>query len=521
MIVAPATAEVECLRSIVAERLGLWFDDGKLDFLAEVLQQRMEQNRCNQFASYRELLADRTTQTKELRALAERLTVCETYFFRYSDHFRAFEEIVVPDRMEASRQSRQLRILSAGCASGEEAYSLAILIRERLPALASWEVVILGIDINPTMLEAAKRGRYSAWALRGTSNGLREKYFRPDGRQFLLDGAVRPMAMFKERNLIEEDSVFWCRDAFDIIFCRNVTMYFAPEATRAVIARLASSLTAGGFLFLGHAETLRGISQDFHLRHTQDSFYYQRRGDGKTCWVPVREIPGNSGFLEVSSTRPALEQSDSWCEIIQRSSQRIASLTQERCSSAAAAACERATLSANDSPVRRLIWDRTLVLDLLRKERFDEAMKVLQTLPQESNTDPDAQLLLAVLLTNGGKLAEAEKTCQRLLRLDDLSAGAHYLMALCQEHVGDRESAKEHDRAAIYLDSSFAMPHLHIGLIAKRSANLAEAKRELNCALQLLDREDASRILLFGGGFTREALGQFCRAELRSCGGNS
>jgi chemotaxis protein methyltransferase CheR len=157
----------------------------------------------------------------------------------------------------------------------------------------------------------------------------------------------------------------------------------------------------------------------------------------------------------------------------------------------------------------------------MRKERFAEAMELLRALPVESKADPDSQLLVAILLTNGGDLPEAEKVCLHVLKIDELNAGAHYLMALCREHAGDREAAVEHDQAATYLDSAFAMPHLHLGLVAKRSADAETARRELGRALPLLDREDASRILLFGGGFTRKALVEFCRAELRACGGTS
>jgi chemotaxis protein methyltransferase CheR len=168
-----------------------------------------------------------------------------------------------------------------------------------------------------------------------------------------------------------------------------------------------------------------------------------------------------------------------------------------------------------------MAWDRTVAIELLRREKFSEAMDLLRALPAESKTDPDAQLLIAVLLTNGGDLPEAEKVCRHVLNLDELNAGAHYLMALCREHAGDQASAVQHDQTAAYLDSAFAMPHLHLGLVAKRSADMETARRELGRALPLLDREDASRILLFGGGFTREALVEFCRAELRACGGTS
>src|SRR5258708_6027394 len=267
--------DIDRFRSIVTSRLGLHFDDSKQDFLAEVLQRRMEEAESDSAAVYLRRL---TTSGEELRALAEKLTVCETFFFRYAGHFRAVAEVVIP-WIRARDHRRQLRILSAGCASGEEAYSLAILLRNELPDLASWDISILGIDVNTAMLAKASRARYNAWALRDTGADIRATYFHSEGTQFALDSAVRSMVRFEERNLIDEDAPFWHPNAFDVVFCRNVTMYLTFESTRSVIARISQSLSPGGFLFMGHAETLRGLSQDFHLLHTHEAFYYQRRND--------------------------------------------------------------------------------------------------------------------------------------------------------------------------------------------------------------------------------------------------
>jgi chemotaxis protein methyltransferase CheR len=160
-------------------------------------------------------------------------------------------------------------------------------------------------------------------------------------------------------------------------------------------------------------------------------------------------------------------------------------------------------------------------LEFLRRERFVEGKEFLRALPPGSATDPDAQLLLAVLHANSGEIAEAESIARQVLADDELNTGAHYLIALCRENAGDRDGAVRHNQAATYLDPLFAMPHLHLGLLAKRAADADTARRELGLALPLIDREDPARILLFGGGFTREALVEFCRAELRACGGNA
>lgn len=163
--------------------------------------------------------------------------------------------------------------------------------------------------------------------------------------------------------------------------------------------------------------------------------------------------------------------------------------------------------------------DVGLALELLREERFAEALDVLRASQAEGHADSDAQLLRAVLLMNSGNLADAEASCKELLLRDEMNVGAHYLTALSREHVGDLDGAFEHDQAAVYLDPGFAMPRLHLGLLARRAGRLQEAQQALERALILLAREDASRILFFGGGFSREALMSLCRAELRAAGG--
>ena len=166
------------------------------------------------------------------------------------------------------------------------------------------------------------------------------------------------------------------------------------------------------------------------------------------------------------------------------------------------------------------VADVSAALDLLQKERFAEALGALPA-ARDGQIDADAQLLRAVLLANSGDLAQAESACLRLLKDDELNAGAHYVMALCRAHHGDRQAAMEHDRTAVYLDPTFAMPHLHLGLLAKRGGELDLARQELSQSLLLLPREDSSRILLFGGGFSREALVKLAHSELRACGGEA
>ena len=487
----PSRTDIEQFRSTVTCHLGLQYEDAKLDYLADVIRQRMQSVGRARFASCSAYLGHLGASPKgsaEWRSLAEQLTVNETFFFRNTDNFLALAQNVLPERIRAKAQTKQLRILSAGCSSGDEPYSLAIMVREALPDLAAWDVKIIGLDINPAILLKATQARYSEWSLRATSDERRRRYFREDGADFVLAPEIQKMVCFEERNLVDEDPLLWQSLACDLVFCRNVLMYFAPETARGVVRRISQALLPGGFLFLGHAETLRGITPEFHLCHTHDTFYYQQR-DACEVAAPATWRP-----------HPQKPVEDFLPQVVE--------------STASGGYAIQTPLTV---PARA--WDLSLVLEAVRHERFADALALIGSLPADAHEDPDALLLRAVLLTNHGRINEAEEVCRRLLALDELNAGAHYLMALCREHDGEPQRAIEHGLKAIYVDPGFAMPHLHLGILATRSGDAATAQRELGQALILLASEDASRILLFGGGFSRDALLQLCSTQLRAAGG--
>jgi chemotaxis protein methyltransferase CheR len=500
---AITASESERFRGAIARCMGLHFDDSRLDFLAEVLRRRMESTGRTSEA-YLDLLDDEPA-AGEVSQLAQELTVGETYFFRNSEQFRAFCEIALPQRMQARAGVRRLHLLSAGCASGEEPYSLAMLARERVPDPA-WEVSVQGLDINPAALARARRGRFSSWSLRETTPEVQRRWFRSDGREFVLDESIRSAVRFEERNLTVADPGWWPAEYYDVVFCRNMLMYLTPEHAQRVVERIAGAMAPDGYLFLGHAETLRGLSRDFHLCQTHGTFYYQRKkaGEPQARWPEGgRQTPPMPAPLA-----GLVAGSYGWVEAIERASQRIHTLTRPApamTSSAPSPASARADLGA--------------VIEMLQRERFGEALGLVEGLPGGAGRDPDVLLLRAVLLIHSGQPREAERFCQALLEIDELNAEAHYVLALCREGEGDAQGAIDHDAMAAYLDRTFAMPHLHLGLITRKRGDHQTARRELDQAMSLLQRENPARLLLFGGGFGRESLMAVCRAELAICGG--
>jgi chemotaxis protein methyltransferase CheR len=496
-MIIPELHETERFRTLIARSMGLNFDDSKLAFLADVLGRRLEATGC---APAEYLARTAGFHGDEIGVLAQELTVPETYFFRHVDQFRAFAEIALPERLRAQSAQRTLRLLSAGCASGEEAYSLAMLIREA-EIDPSWHISIRAADMNPAILKKAKRARFTNWALRETTPERQHRWFRQDARDFLLDESIRHAVTFEQRNLIDDDEDLWRPGSYDVIFCRNAIMYLTAANMQTVVGHIARALAPGGYLFLGHAETLRSLTQDFHLCHTHGTFYYRRKGAGES--IPAYQPATRRASVAAAVPVSAVAATDDWVGAIGRAASRIGKL-------------------AEISPEPLAIPARHNIqgaLDLLLEERFEEALDLVRAFSPASARDPDTLLLHATLLTHSGQFAEAETMCRKLLAIDELNAGAHYVLALCRESAGDRVAAAEYDDSAVYLDPSFAMPRLHLGLLARRAGNLEAARRELAQALILLKREDASRLLLFGGGFTRQALTALCETALRNCGG--
>jgi chemotaxis protein methyltransferase CheR len=488
--------DLDRFRAVIVGRIGLRFDDARLSFLGEVLRRRLD-HLGRPRGAYLDDLEQRLSAS-EIGALAAELTVCETYFFRNAEQFQALAEVALPERMHARKTQGELRLLSAGCASGEEAYSIAIVARETVTDPA-WDVRVRAVDINPTALAKAAAARYSPWALRDTSPDQQQKWFRRDGRDMLLDETVRRAVRIGVGNLVRDDPDLWPAAGYDVIFCRNVLMYFAPEQMRLAVERIARSLVPGGFLFLGHAETLRGISDSFHLRHTHGAFYYQRKNDAGPASLP----PAGCESLVEPPRLPISAFDETWVETIRSATERVAALVPPALT--------------RSRPTPRIGWDPAPALDLLRKERFADALANLRGRPPESDLDTDTLLLEAALLAQSGQFAAAEIACRRLIATDGLNAGAHYLLALCREHAGDRDGARESDRSAAWLDPGFAMPRLHLGFLARRAGDWETAQRELGHALILLKREEASRIVLFGGGFDRAALIILCESARQEC----
>ncbi|MFL5344979.1 MAG: CheR family methyltransferase [Hyalangium sp.] len=460
--------------AFVERRLGLVPASASKEELAALLEELAPRR---QWEDYLEKLESAPAGDAALRSLAERLTVGETYFFRHQAQLEALVEEVLP---HVQREGRSARVLSAGCSTGEEAYSLAMLARESARVEPS-RLFIKGVDLNPRAIERARWAHYSPWALRVTPEPLRERWFHAlPGSEFALRPEVSDSVHFEERNLLDEDSGFWAPNSFDVVLFRNVLIYFSPEAARRAIARIEQALTPGGFLFLGPSETLRGLSDAFEVVQAGEAFYFQR-GRGASSTARLRIV-----------TPPPIPAAPT------------------------AAPAAKAVPPKPAEPLHKLegagrAWR------LLEEERYAEARSLLETLPEHEREHSLSRLLQAALHLQAGLFREAERLGKALAESGAQGAAAHYLLGLCREQAGDTASARAFYERAVHLEPTFALGHLRLGMLARREGAPTHARVALRLALTLLAHEQPVHLMLFGGGFGRHGLMQVCQRELWAC----
>jgi len=263
------------VRDFIKNHCGLYFDDGTKFLLEKRLARRVENHRLKNFEDYYHLLLYDKKRDEELSSVIDILTVNETYFFREVSQLKAFTDEIVPEIKERKRDRKRLRIWSAGCSTGEEPYTLAILILDK-NLIPDWEIEILGSDINQRVLHVARRGIYKKSAFRNTEDYYIKKYFTDEGGgNYRVIDPVRSLVNFSFLNLLDPFKVRFVGE-MDVIFCRNVIIYFDHDAKKKVIDSFYDRLTDEGYLLLGHAESLMNISTAFVLRHLKNDLVYQK-----------------------------------------------------------------------------------------------------------------------------------------------------------------------------------------------------------------------------------------------------
>ena len=266
------------VRDIIKDYCGLYFDDNSRFLLERRLSRRIKNHHLNDFRDYYRFIRYDKRAEDELSAIMDVLTVNETYFFREQNQLKAFSEEILEELRVVNKDKKSLRIWSAGCSTGEEPYTLAMLIHEK-NLFNGWDIEIHGSDINQRVLQTARRGVYRKNSFRTTEPYFLSKYFVEEDSAYRIGDAVKKYVNISYLNLLDPfKSRFLGK--MDVIFCRNVLIYFDNASRRRVIENFYDRLVDGGYLLLGHAESLINISTAFTLKHLKHDMVYQKPKQG-------------------------------------------------------------------------------------------------------------------------------------------------------------------------------------------------------------------------------------------------
>ncbi len=438
---------------------------------------------------------------EQIEIVARCLTVGETYFFRDPRSFDILkEEVLLPYLNARQGVNQHLRIWSAACCSGEEPYSIAMLLKKVIPNIRDWMITILATDINLQFLQKGEEGVYSHWSFRGMPDGIMESFFSEiQPGQFAIAPQIKNMVTFEPLNLVKENypSIANGYYAMDIIFCRNVLMYFEPEQAYKVIQRLSQTLVDGGWLFLSPCDvppnmTLPELNtlkfgdyivyqkESTHDAHQDDSV---KRPALKLSRAPTQSHPSGkhqiktqqNSILSISSGHlsadvPPLVRG------IQGSRAEHGSLD--------SAACKYPAISEGyEKSTQTILQEATL---LLNQGAYDQALNTVMCCMENNPSCVALMIFLGKIHANLGQLRDARNWCEQALALDPVNSACCNLYATILQEQGLDLDATVVLRRALYLEQNNPVVHYFLGNVYRRQDNLKEANRHYQNALNLL-----------------------------------
>jgi chemotaxis protein methyltransferase CheR len=444
---------IQPFQSLVKEKCGLCFEEGKVAMLADGILARMSQLGMAIDTDY---LACLRQNEAEFHSLVNLLTVNETYFFREPEHLNLLADKIMPEMLANKTPGDPVRILCAGCATGEEPYSIMMKLFEKYGPGIRELVSITGVDIDSVALGMAERGVYSGLSFRGFPDHLRHKYFeKSENDHYRVRNIIREKIGFRKMNLLN-DPFSDMLGRLDAIFYRNVSIYFDPPTQLCIFNRLAALLREKGWLFVSATETLSHNHGVLPLVERDGIFCFQNKG---------KRNGDDQHKRAISSSAPA-----------QRKKPSLAPLP---------------PVSSKQRPDRRLskLLSFEDALALAENKRYGEALGCLDTLLEQDRSSIKSYMLKAGVLINMKRLDDAERTCRQGIERQRWNLEGHLLLGLIAKLKGDSETAVQRFKEAVYIQSSCWLGHFYLAEVYGIRNESKQAIREYEIAIKLLSKD--------------------------------
>jgi chemotaxis protein methyltransferase CheR len=431
---------ITMIKALIRETTGILINTENTGDLAALAEERRASLRLDE-AKYLHYLASARDETV---AIASRFTVQESSFYRYREHFDRLKLQVLPELIRRKQQAgeRRLLFISAGCANGEEPYTIAMIVHDLLKDHPGWEVRIIAIDINAQALQQAREGVYSQYRLRNIDPWYSYRYFeepaeRNNASLYAVKDVIRRMVEFRQANLLQEPFPLTDLSGADVILCENVIIYFSMESIQRLIDRFFEILTPEGFLFLGPSETLNIVNHRFELSWWNESFAYRK---------PFAAAPG-----PVRRGPPA-EPAD--------------------------------LLATADIPYPELIY---LILQSFEAEQYQTAADLLRRTEKAGTPLTDVyHLIKAEFLYENRQYMQAANECREAISLSPKAAEAHLLLGAIYLDIGMFDNAHFEFQTALYLEPASALGYYYLSQYHDQTGNPGESEYCLDYAKLLL-----------------------------------
>jgi chemotaxis protein methyltransferase CheR len=456
------------LKDLISVECGFQLDEPTPLSVDSCIQRRMKDVNTPTYDDYLEYIDCHADGQEELRKLIASITVNETNFFRHPDQFTALRDNVIPEIIDRKLQRGTpvepiMSVWSAGCSTGDEPYTIALQVRDCLDPFHANNVEILGTDIDEDVLPHARAGLYTMRTLKYVDERHRQNYFDPVDGGYRVKQDIRRMVDFRYHNLIKTPYPRAKWQKWDVIFCRNVIIYFDRKTVRCVISNLYDSLAEGGYLFLGYSESLNGIFKNLTLCRFGDIFAYRKESRAESRTRRSEPQPAHHG------KQGPLES-------------------------------------------RKRLLDETR--KLLESEKYDEALLKAEELVRKHPEDAKACSLAARVYLEKGCHEEAAEAAGRAIDIDPLQTHAHFILGVICGKQKDYDLSIRYLRRSLYLDDTLVMAHFQLADIYQKKKQNEDALREYNNAIRLLERSGPDVYLEFACGFYPRSILEMCRINI-------
>lgn len=472
-----ANNELEELGLFINQRYGLEFLHQRLELLHDAVQKRLEVCKTSTVREYLHVIQQ---QEEEALQLVNLLTIHETYFFREAIHFEVMTMQAIPKLVKNGGKIPFIRLLSAGCSTGEEAYSMAMAILKMPGAGVNWDFEIIGVDIDKEAIRKAKTGVYSLYSFRSCPAEIKDNYFEPLSKEwFKIKSFVKEKVRFVSLNLFEQVYPDWMEN-MDIIFYRNVSIYFSKEQREEIFRRLAGLLTKDGYLFLSCTETLYHNNNLMLLVKNGEAFYYKKKDPA----AMDRRVLITKPIVAIHKQCPMTHQPrQTRKNLLSQVKQRLLETMPQKVRPSLASHQDKLPIASQEALCQQMF---ITTLELVKLKKYDEAISKLDEMIVIDSYFIKAYTLKANILLNQQRVAATIELCQAVLAMDTFCLEAYLLLGMAAKTVGEMEIAVQRFKEAIYVNPECWLAHFFLAQVYQIREESPYAKREYEVAMRIL-----------------------------------